>query len=218
MKHQRIVFATFNQGKVREVSGILAGLPVEVLSPPDVGIQSLPEETGDTFLDNAVLKAAHVFRETGLPSVADDSGLEVSALSGAPGVHSARYAGVEHDDKANIRKLLESVAGQADREARFVCTVAFVLPRRMARESLPLVEHSQVPEGGALLVTTGEVSGRIIDTPTGSNGFGYDPVFYREDLGRTFAQLTREEKNALSHRGQAFRSFRRTIETMKLQG
>lgn len=219
----RIVFATFNAGKVREVSDLLAGLSIEVLSPREVGVDSLPEETGETFLDNAVLKASHVVKRTGLAALADDSGLEVHALGGAPGVHSARYAGVEHDNDANTRKLLVSLKDVEDRRARFVCTVVCLLPQEtMADPSLPvpteglriLEAHPLAPADTRILVATGETRGRIIDTPTGSNGFGYDPVFYRDDLGQTFAQISREAKNALSHRGQAFRRIRLALEGM----
>jgi len=216
------VFATFNSGKVMEVAGILDGLPIEVVGPREVGVDSLPDETGDTFIDNAMIKAAHVFNETGIPTFADDSGLEVMSLSGDPGVHSARYAGTEHDDRANIDRLLSELRGIEDRRARFVCTIACIIDGgevlKATLNHLPdgvseVRDHPAVPPGAAVFTSKGETWGRIIDTPAGHNGFGYDPVFFRDDLGCTFAQISRDEKSALSHRGQAFRRLRRFLET-----
>ncbi len=216
-----LVFASFNAGKVREVAALLAGLPVRLVGPREVGVRSLPEEMGETFLDNAILKAAHVFAVTGFLSLADDSGLEVRALGGAPGVQSARYGGREHDDAANIARLLRELRGVADRRARFVCHALLVGPDVDLGDALSRVRvdgvervaaHPLIPPGAAAVVAVGEVAGRIVDEPAGDNGFGYDPVFFRDDLGRTFAQLTRDEKNALSHRGQAFRRLRRFLE------
>jgi len=218
---RRFVFATFNRGKVREVAGILHGLDLEILSPGDLGIAALPEETGDTFLDNAVLKAAGVFATTGLPTFADDSGLEVAALHGAPGVRSARYAGGDgHDDAANIRKLLSTLQGVEDRRARFVCHVACLLPASDLPHDHPdrlpgsvrlLRDHPLAPPGTVLLAAEGEVAGRIIDTPRGHDGFGYDPVFWRDDVHKTFAELAADEKNGFSHRGNAFRALRAAL-------
>lgn len=216
-----LVFASFNAGKVREVAALLAGLDARLVGPREVGVQALPEETGETFLDNALLKATHVFRETGLLAVADDSGLEVAALGGAPGVHSARYGGREHDDAANIARLLAELRGVADHRARFVCHAVLVGPAAVLGEAVARVRldgvtgvtaHPLLPRGAAAVVAVGEVAGQIVETPAGDNGFGYDPVFFRDDLGRTFAQLTRDEKNALSHRGQAFRRLRTFLE------
>jgi XTP/dITP diphosphohydrolase len=218
----RFVFATFNAGKVREVAAILDGLPIRVLGPRDVGVDAMPPEDGGTFLDNAVIKAAHAWRHAGLPAMGDDSGLEVAALDGAPGIRSARFAGDGQDDAANIAKLLAALRGVPDRRARFVCWAACVLgpewPVAAIRDAVPGVEvvagHPRAPAGCRLLVATGEVAGRIIDTPAGTDGFGYDPVFFLDDLGRTFAQLGRDQKNALSHRGRAFRALRAAIERM----
>lgn len=218
---RRFVFATFNRGKVREVAGILAGLDVEVLSPADLGVESLAAETGDTFLDNAILKAAGVYAATGLSTFADDSGLEVRALQGAPGVHSARFAGGDgHDDTANIAKLLQVLKGVEDRSARFVCTIACLLrpdelPGRLPDPLPPDVRrvtgHPLAPAGTTVLAAVGEVAGRIIDTPRGHDGFGYDPVFWRDDVQRTFAELTASQKNGFSHRGHAFRALRAAL-------
>ena len=218
---RRIVFATFNRGKAREVAGLLDGLDLEVLTPADVGLASLPPEDGDTFLDNAVLKAAAVHAATGLPVFADDSGLQVDALDGAPGVHSARFAGGDgHDDAANTARLLELLRGVPDRRARFVCTIACLLRPGDLAPGLPadlpggarlLAGHPRAPSGLPVLVATGRVEGRIIDTPLGDGGFGYDPVFWRDDVQRTFAQLTAAQKNAFSHRGQAVRALRAAL-------
>jgi XTP/dITP diphosphohydrolase len=219
---RQLVFATFNRGKAREVAHLLEGLDLEVLTPPDVGIATLPPEDGETFLDNAVIKAAAVHAATGLPVFADDSGLQVDALDGAPGVHSARFAGGDgHDDRANMARLLERLQGVADRRARFACTIACLLPPGGFAPGLPanlpggarlLAGHPRAPSGLPVLVATGFVEGRIIDTPLGTDGFGYDPVFWREDLGRTFAQLTAAQKNAFSHRGNAVRALRAALE------
>ncbi|MBM4394711.1 MAG: non-canonical purine NTP pyrophosphatase [Deltaproteobacteria bacterium] len=216
---RKVVFATLNPGKVREVAGILAGLPVEVVGLRDAGVAELPEETGETFLDNAILKAAHAFRATGLPAMADDSGLEVAALGGKPGVHSARFAGAGHDHAANIRKLLSDLAGVADRRARFVCTAVLVGPAgglpgpgALPKGILRLDAHPALPAGAAAIVAEGEVPGRIIDDSRGAGGFGYDPVFFHDGEGATFAEIPEDRKNALSHRGTAFRGLRTVLD------
>lgn len=220
---RRFVFATFNPGKVREVAGILAGLSIDLVGPREVGVDRLPPEDGRDFVDNAVIKAAHVWtRGGGLPVLADDSGLEVAALGGAPGVHSARFAGDAQDDAANISKLLSLLRGVPDRRARFVCHAACLLGPEWPVEAVEggpfavavVGDHPRTPAGSRLLVATGEVAGRIIDVPVGDDGFGYDPVFFLDDLGCTFAQLGRDDKNARSHRGRAFRVLREAIERM----
>jgi XTP/dITP diphosphohydrolase len=221
---QRFVFATLNQGKIREVKGILEGLAIEVVSASEAGLESLPEETGLTFLDNAVIKALAAMESTGLPSFGDDSGLEVACLGGAPGVHSARFAGEARDDAANIRKLLEVLRDKPDRRARFVCTVACILdsmPMPEVRARLDAIDglrildaHPLVSDGSPVLVATGFVEGCIIDVARGTDGFGYDPVFWLDDLGRTFAEIPTAEKNALSHRGRAFGILRRGLEAV----
>ena len=220
----RLVFATFNSGKLREAAAILADAPVELVSPVDVGVRGLPEETGETFLDNAILKAAHVFRATGLATVADDSGLEVVALGGAPGVHSARYAGPAQDAGANLDKLLEVLRDVDDRRARFVCTAALVVdpqswPFTVAGAPPPGVvrfdAHPLAPAGTVVLVATGEVPGTLLRERRGAGGFGYDPVFCHDGAGGTFAEIADGRKNELSHRGQAFRKLRAVLMAAK---
>ncbi len=189
------------------------------MSPVDFGMSGLPPETGSTFLDNAVIKAVAAASASGLMAVGDDSGLQVDALGGMPGVQSARFAGPGHDDAANNRKLLSMLAGVADRSARFVCSAALVIPdaggavRGFADlEGVARIDgHPGVPAGWALYSTRGTVEGRIIDDPRGTDGFGYDPIFYRDDLGRTFAEIPRDAKNRLSHRGQAFSRLARLL-------
>jgi XTP/dITP diphosphohydrolase len=217
----RLVLATKNPGKVRELAALLAGLPVEVLSPAAVGVDALADETGLTFLENAVLKAGAVAAATGLAALADDSGLQVDALGGAPGVRSARYAGPAHDDPANTRRLLADLAGVADRRARFVCCAALVLPAGVAPglADAPLPDGVArvtglpgIPPGATALAAFGEVAGEILEAPRGAGGFGYDPVFRYPPEGRTFAEIPADRKNAFSHRGQAFRRIRELLE------
>ena len=192
----RVVVASANPHKVREVAAILAGAGVAVvLEPMDVHGLSAPDEDGETFEDNALLKARACARATGLPAIADDSGIEVDALGGAPGVRSARYAGEPTDDAANNARLLAELAargaqGAADRRARFVCAVALVVG-----------EHETVVRG--------TMEGRVVDAPRGVHGFGYDPLFVADDTvdGRTNGELAPEEKDAISHRGRALREL-----------
>lgn len=188
MMAQKLLAATRNRGKLAEVRELLAGLPYEL-----VGADAFPDvpdvdESGSTFEENALIKARWFHERTGLLTVADDSGLEVDALGGAPGVRSARYAG---SDAERIARLLQALDGvpEEKRGARFVCVVALVGP-------------------GIEKTFTGEVRGTIRTTPAGSNGFGFDPVFEYPPWGRTFAELTREEKSSVSHRGHAFRQLR----------
>jgi XTP/dITP diphosphohydrolase len=187
----RVVLATRNAGKVAELRRILAGLDVEL-----VGVTDLPgvpevEETGATFAENALLKARAVAAATGLPAVADDSGLCVDALGGDPGVRSARWAGEPSDDARNLALVLAQVADvdDAHRTAHFACAAAVVVP------------------GVGEDVVEGRVHGRLVREPRGTNGFGYDPVFVPEGETRTTAELPSEEKDAISHRGQAFRAL-----------
>lgn len=188
----RIVIASRNQGKITEFRELLKDLPVEILTLAD--FPSIPEvqETGSSFRENALLKARAVTAATGLIALADDSGLEVDYLGGAPGVYSSRYAGPAHDDGANNRKLLAALEGVPlhQRTARFRCVIAIT-----------------TPEGGEYF-SEGACEGRIALAPRGEGGFGYDPLFLVPSLGKTFAELGPEVKNRISHRAQAMRNAR----------
>ena len=188
---KRMVLATHNPGKARELNAMLAGLGVEVVAQGELGVAAV-EETGKSFAENAVLKARHAVEATGLPTVADDSGLEVDALRGAPGVYSARYAGPKAGDADNLLKLLDELKGvpAEQRGARFRCAIAY-LP---SRDAAPVVFEAAW-------------EGRILEAPRGHNGFGYDPVFWVPEKGCSSAELPPEVKNALSHRGRAFALF-----------
>ena len=185
----KFVLATHNPGKLKEMADILSGLGVEVVSPADVGISVDVEETGTTFVENAMLKAKAICAASGLPAIADDSGLCVDALNGAPGVYSARYGGEGLDDTGRYRLLLENMKGQMPRTAKFVSVITCCFPN------------------GDVLTARGECPGTIAFAPQGEGGFGYDPVFFVPPLKKTFAQLTAEEKNAISHRGKALEVF-----------
>jgi len=189
----RVVLATGNPGKLAEMRELLADLGLELHPQSAFGIEP-PPETGSTFLDNALLKARHAARHTGLPAIADDSGLEVDALGGAPGVHSARYAGEPADDARNLAKLVDALAGMppAARGARYRCVLVFL---RTAEDPAPLV-------------ASGSWEGRLVQVPRGHGGFGYDPLFEIPGLGLTAAELDPATKNSLSHRGMAMRSLR----------
>ena len=187
----KFVLATQNPKKLKEMSAILSDLGVEVVSEADLGVKIEVEETGETFAENSLLKAKAVMEATKLPAIADDSGLCVNALNGGPGVYSARYAGEGHDDAANNAKLLDAlkdVPGEK-RTAQFRTSVALI------RRGMPAV------------TADGSVEGRILHSPQGENGFGYDPLFYYEPLKKSFAQLTPEEKNSVSHRRRALESL-----------
>ena len=188
----KLLIATTNKGKITELEALLTGLPYEVLGLADLP-QALPEveETGATFAENALLKARYYHAQTGWLTLADDSGLAVDALGGGPGVYSARYAGAGAGDVEKVAKLLAEMAGvpEAERTARFICVIALV--------------------GQEVCATfTGQCAGKIAAQPRGTNGFGYDPVFVEPGSGRTFAELARAEKSALSHRGQALQQVR----------
>ena len=187
----RFVLATRNRGKVRELYDILEGLDVELLTMDELGLGS-PPETGATFEENALLKARAAVEATGMPAFADDSGLEVDALGGAPGVVSARYAGTDGDDEANNRQLIRELDGvpHEARTARFVCAAALVLP------------------DGREWTSRGTMPGHVVDEPRGNAGFGYDPHFVSLGETRTNAELPPRVKNAKSHRGAAFRALR----------
>jgi XTP/dITP diphosphohydrolase len=197
---RRVVLASGNTGKQREFLALLAPLGFEVLLQSALGVEP-PEETGDTFEANALLKARHAASVTGLPALADDSGLEVMALDGHPGVRSARYAGEGASDARNNAKLLAALDGVTDRRARYCCVIAFV---RTADDSTPLLARGDWP-------------GRIALTPRGTGGFGYDPLFIEEQLapqnqqpnvtGITVAEMDAAAKNAVSHRVLALRAL-----------
>jgi XTP/dITP diphosphohydrolase len=191
----RLVLATLNPGKVPELTALLAGVPFEVMALAAFPGATLPEESADSYRDNALLKARAVARAQGVWALGDDSGLEVDALGGAPGVRSARYGGPGLDDRGRCRHLLAALAGvpAEQRTARFRCVVALVDPA--GREHL----------------TEGVVEGLIAEAPRGTHGFGYDPVFYYPPRGRTFAELAPEEKLRVDHRGRAVRAARRFL-------
>ena len=185
----KFVLASHNQGKLAEMQRILGQLGVEVVLQSELGLALEPEETGTTFTENARIKAEAVMQASGLPAIADDSGLCVDALNGAPGVYSARYGGEGLDDTGRYRLLLENMRGQMPRTAKFVSVITCCFPN------------------GDVLTARGECPGTIAFAPQGEGGFGYDPVFFVPPLKKTFAQLTAEEKNAISHRGKALEAF-----------
>jgi len=193
---KRLVIATGNAGKLREFRSLLAGLPFELTSSAELKLPS-PEETGATFLANALLKARHAATLSGSAAVADDSGLEVDALNGAPGIYSARFAGAGADDGANNAKLLRALAGlpMEQRRARYRCALVFI---ENAMDAAPLIAEA-------------EWRGYILDTPRGAGGFGYDPYFWLPELNQTAAELPPAEKNQLSHRGKAMRALREQL-------
>ncbi len=184
----KVVLASGNAGKLRELSALLAPLGVELVTQGELGITGA-EETGCTFVENALLKARHASRLAGLPAIADDSGLAVDALDGAPGVYSARYAGVRGPtaDGANNAKLIAALTDSEDRRAHFHSVIVFL---RHPEDPTPIIAH-------------GRWDGEIIAEPRGANGFGYDPHFFIAELGLTAAELDADRKNAMSHRGQA---------------
>lgn len=188
----RVVLATGNQGKVRELGALLANFEMEVVPQTEFNVEEA-EESGLTFVENAILKARNAAAQTGLPAIADDSGLEVDYLKGAPGIYSARYAGEGGNDPANNQKLLKALEGvdEAERTARFQCVMVY-----MRHQSDP------VP-----LIAQGSWEGRILTAAQGENGFGYDPIFFVPEEGRSSAELAAEVKNRLSHRGQALKKL-----------
>ncbi|KFX05386.1 nucleoside-triphosphate diphosphatase [Pectobacterium betavasculorum] len=193
---QKVVLATGNPGKVRELASLLADFGLDIVAQTELGVDSA-EETGLTFIENAILKARHAAQITGLPAIADDSGLAVDALGGAPGIYSARYAGAEASDQQNLDKLLLTVKDVPDEQRRssFHCVLVYL---RHAEDPTPIVCH-------------GSWQGVLTHQASGSGGFGYDPIFFVPELGKTAAELTREEKNAQSHRGQALRLLLETL-------
>jgi XTP/dITP diphosphohydrolase len=187
---QKIVLATGNSGKVRELANLLAGVGLDVVAQTELGVESA-EETGLTFIENAILKARHAAQATGLPAIADDSGLAVNVLGGVPGIYSARYAGMNASDQENREKLLVALKDvpEAQRGAQFHCVLVYM---RHAQDPTPLVFH-------------GQWAGVIAHQPAGAAGFGYDPIFYVPERSKTASELTLEEKHAISHRGQALK-------------
>lgn len=192
---KQLLVATRNRGKIKEIRALLDGLVEEVICAAD--LPDLPEtvEDGATFSDNALKKAREACKATGLPTLADDSGLVVDGLDGRPGVFSARFAGPDADDSANNRKLLHEVTGlsEVERSAAFVCSIAFVSP------------------DGVEQLFEGRVGGTIIDQPKGEHGFGYDPLFLVDGYQQTMAELPLDEKNRISHRGQALQAFKQYL-------
>ena len=189
----KLVLASKNEKKLKEMQDILSRMGVEVCLESAVGVDVDVEETGTTFEENSLLKAKAVMEASGLPAIADDSGLCVDALGGAPGVYSARYGGPGLDDTGRYKLLLENMKGQP-RAAKFVSVITCCFPN------------------GDVLTARGECPGTIAFAPMGEGGFGYDPVFFVPGLKKTFAQLTAEEKNAISHRGKALEAFRVKLE------
>ncbi len=192
----KIVLASGNLGKLRELGELLADLDVSLCNQQELGVSEVAE-TGLTFVENAILKARNAARHSGLPAIADDSGLEVDALQGAPGIYSARYAGPDADDARNVARLLEELDGlpAASRIARFQCLVVFL---RHADDPTPII-------------CQGTWEGRILSAPIGRNGFGYDPVFFVPGHQCSAAQLDTATKNSLSHRGQALAHLRERL-------
>lgn len=194
LSSQRIVLASGNAGKLKEFQSLLADVGFEVVAQSEFNVPDA-DETGLSFVENAIIKARHACQLTGLPAIADDSGLEVDALLGKPGIYSSRFAGVDGDDKdaANNRKLLNSLEGlsQSERTARFQCVLVYL---RHADDPTPLI-------------CQGSWEGLILHQPVGDSGFGYDPLFYVPEKDCASAQLDKSEKNAISHRGKAMRQL-----------
>jgi len=191
MRHPIIlVIATRNKGKTQEIKALLKDFPIGIKNLDDFGPIPHLEEDGDTFDENAYKKASFAARVLGLPALADDSGLIVEALDGAPGIHSARYAGENATDEQRYLKLLDDMEGKSNRKAAFECVISIVVPT------------------GPALTYEARCEGLITTEPAGSNGFGYDPVFFYAPLNKTFAQITIKEKNRISHRGKALAEFK----------
>ena len=189
----KVIAATKNKNKLREFSEILKGY--EVISQEEAGIDIEVEETGETFEENSYLKAKAIYDATKIPAIADDSGLMVDAIGGEPGVYSARYGGDGLDDEGRVELLLENMKNvpKEERSARFVCAITFI-------------------DGERIIKVRGECEGEIIYAPAGENGFGYDPVFYMNEYKKTTAEMSAEEKNAVSHRGKALRELAQKLE------
>lgn len=197
-KRIRLIAATKNKGKLEEIAQLLAQLPCDIVSMVEAGIEDDIDEIGSTFEENALIKARSVWKSAGGIVIADDSGLEVDYLNGAPGVYSARYAGEGATDADRNRKLLDALANvPADkRTGRFVCVIAVVFPK------------------GSSMTVRGTCEGYIASEPAGSNGFGYDPLFYVPEIGLTIAQMEADMKNSISHRGNALRKMVEELESV----
>lgn len=193
----KVVLASHNQKKMVEMKAILSQMGVEVLSQAEVGVDLEPKETGTTFEENARIKAQAVMQATGLPAIADDSGLMVDALGGDPGVYSARYGGPGLDDTGRWQLLLKNMAGESNRACKFVSVICCAFP-----------------DGGEVMAR-GECPGILAQGPSGDGGFGYDPIFYLPQLGKTMAQLTPAEKNQISHRARALAGFQKEWERQR---
>ena len=193
----KVVLASHNQKKMVEMKAILSQMGVEVLSQAEVGVDLEPEETGTTFEENARIKAQAVMQATGLPAIADDSGLMVDALGGDPGVYSARYGGPGLDDTGRWQLLLKNMAGESNRACKFVSVICCAFP-----------------DGGEVMAR-GECPGILAQGPSGDGGFGYDPIFYLPQLGKTMDQLTPAEKNQISHRARALAGFQKEWERQR---
>ena len=191
----KLLIASNNQYKIDEIKQILGNKFEQILSLSEAGIVCDPEENGKTFLDNALIKVRAVAKLTDMPVLGDDTGLCVDALNGAPGVHSARFAG-DHDNAKNRAKLLYELQDETNRKAHFSTAVALLYP------------------DGRLVTAEGRVDGEILHTEVGANGFGYDSLFYCNEIGKTFAEATAEEKNAVSHRGRALQNLANKLEMM----
>ena len=194
----KLVLASGNAGKLKELQAMLGGLPLEIVAQGELGVSDVPE-TGLTFVENALIKARHACQSTGLPALADDSGLCVHALGGAPGVFSARYAGEPKSDERNNEKLVADLADKSDRRAHYVCVLVFV-------------RHADDPQP---VIVEGEWHGEIVDVPRGLGGFGYDPYFFLPDAGATAAELDAAEKNRRSHRGRALAQLVERLKTRR---
>ena len=196
---KQVVLATGNQGKVKELASMLESLAIEVLPQTQFDVPEVPE-TGTTFVENAIIKARHAAKITGLPAIADDSGLEVDFLKGAPGIYSSRYAGADASDVDNIDKLLVALDGvpAEQRTARFQCVIVYM-------------SHAEDPTP---LICQGSWDGHITEETAGREGFGYDPVFFAPETNCTSAELDKAEKNALSHRGKALKQLLPQLQAM----
>jgi XTP/dITP diphosphohydrolase len=193
-----IVLATGNKNKVQEIQTLLKGTDITIKTIKDFGPMPEPVEDGETFDDNAYKKALHYSKILGLPCLADDSGIVVNALDGQPGVYSARYAGEQASDQENCQKLLSELEGKNDRSAYFMCVLSLATPK------------------GPALTWEGKCDGEILSEPKGESGFGYDPIFFYKDFGKTFAEVSMEQKSKVSHRGKALAEFAAEIPKIKI--